>query len=397
MTYRLHFGLLWLCSLTGFAQSLHQSFEQAWQQQSAARLQPLYQQLSAQQAHNAQRLLADSPSLSLQHQRTDLEQENARRSVEARLDLPLWLPGQQQSLQALADATEQSLPYQQEFERWQLAGLLREHYWQYRLAQQQVEQLAQQRQAQDAQWQQAGLELSAGQIANTQRLQLNLQRQQLHSEQLEARLSLEQAELQFRQTSLGAPLPDAAEEMPATTAFSLQQHPQWRYLQAELTRQQAQYQAAQQSLSANPELQLGLGRERERFATEPEFSLTLGLKLPLGKAPGRQLQLRQQDLQRRQAELALEQAQYLLPQQYQQARQAYQLAQQQLVIQQQRQHDSQQLLNASQQAFKLGQIDWLNLQQATQQQQAATAAVQTAQLQRAYRIALLNQASGLLP
>lgn len=389
--------------------SFAQAFEAAWAQHPASRSAGLAREAVSAQQSAAARLLPEPASLGLGY-RADkpLGSGQGARETEAEIALPLWLPGQRDAARRVADAAAWQLDRRQLAQRWQLAGELRELWWQARLADAEAELAAQQLQTASALVADVDRRVKAGDLA---RVDLN----QAQSAEQSARINLGNAQAlqasSLRQwaTLTGLAALPALPEVAAGAARSTENtgaasadtvaptHPALAALQARAALAAATANQARAGRYANPELSLGLTRDRGATGEAVARTTRIGLRIPLGSNPGADIDaLRARtDQAEAEAELALQTSQLAatlaLAQQDRLRRgDAQQLAQERLRLAE----DTQAL---QQRAFQLGHIDLSTRLRA--QADRADAELQTAragiELQRA--ASRLNQALGLVP
>ena len=137
MRYLLYFGQF--VSLSAPAASLHDALEQAWQRNPQGQA-----LIAAQDEIQAARdaaggLTPSAPTLSVSQRGDQFNANRGQREWEAKLGLPLWLPGERDARRQLAEtgATENGAAVSAL--RLTLAGELREAFWGWRLAHNETE------------------------------------------------------------------------------------------------------------------------------------------------------------------------------------------------------------------------------------------------------------------
>ncbi len=271
---------LLLVTLPAYAQgTLREAVERAWARQPGAQAQPARTEEFAAKREAAGALFPEPPSLSVSNRNDRLNRNTGVSEWEVGIALPLWLPGEQGRLSALVNAERDQYDTGLTAAKLRIAGDVRDAYWQAHLTENELA-LAR-RKAQEAAVLAADVErrVKAGDLA---RVDLN----QAQAAERLARAALTEAEIKdfkARQafavlTGMG-PLP-AAEEIIAPAGSALDSHPVLAPLQRAVVTTQAKLRQAAQSLRNNPELELGLQRERGLFDEPYSNSVIARFKLP---------------------------------------------------------------------------------------------------------------------
>ncbi|MCY7316749.1 MAG: TolC family protein [Rubrivivax sp.] len=375
------------------------AFAAAWARHPAARSAGAARDAVALQQSAAARLLPEPASLGLGY-RADKPYGSSQgaRETEAEIALPLWLPGQRAALRRAADAGALQLERRLQAQRWQLAGELRELWWEARLKGAEADLAAQQLAAASALAADVERRVKAGDMA---RLDLN----QAQSAQQAARIVSAQA-IALRQASLRQwltltglqALPAAAERaVDHDSAAPAMTHPALGLLQARAALASASADKARAGRYASPELGLTVTRDRSVAAEPYARSARIGLRIPLGSNSGADIDALQALTDKAEAEAEWAQEASRLAAAQAQARQDLQLHSDAVQLVQERLRLADDTLALQQRAFQLGHIDLPTRLQAQTERvdaelQAARAAVE---LQRA--ASRLNQALGVVP
>lgn len=387
-------GLAWF-SMPVAAASLHATFAQVGSAQQASY--NARQDAYAEQSLASRAWTPEPPTLALAHGADQGQSSLGRREWEAEFAVPLWLPGQRRHAISVAEAEARAGDSRLALARWQLAGELREAWWEARLA------------AQEQSLAQAKL-TTAEQLASDvqRRVQAGdlapLASNQAQTAVQEARRSLLQASALQRQTVLAfnaiagdQPLPDEDEASLADEATLPAQHPQLLNLAAEAAQAEARWLQQRSSRGAPPELTFAVGREREQADSPYRSKIRLGVKVAFGQDDRLRSQASAAHAdwleasanlarlqQRLQAQLAMAQNELT------HSRQALPLVREQLQLA----HDRSRWIEK---AFRLGQLDLAARWQAENEQFSAQKALARAQLEVSRAISRLNQAAGVLP
>ena len=262
------------------AATLREAVERAWERQPAAQARPARAEEFTAKQEAARAAFPEPPSLRLGNRNDRLTGNDGVREWEAEIALPLWLPGERDRQSAVVNAERDQYDTGLTAAKLKIAGEVRDAYWQARLAENELA-LAR-RKVQEAVVLAADVErrVKAGDLA---RVDLN----QAQAAERLARAALAEAEIKiFRATQnfnvltgLNA-LPSGEEPPPPAQAALLDDHPLLAPLQRAVATHQARLNQATQNLRNNPELELGVRRERGTFDEAYANSLQLRLRLP---------------------------------------------------------------------------------------------------------------------
>lgn len=383
-------------ALPAHAQSLREALEAAWTRQPLAQARPARAEEFAAKRDAAQALFPEPPSLVVGNRDDRLHRDQGAREVSAGIALPLWLPGERGRQDAIVSAESDQYNAALAAAKLKIAGEVREAYWQLRLTENELA-LAR-RKAEEAAALATDVErrVKAGDLA---RVDLN----QAQAAERLARGALADAEIKRFRAQQGfnvltglSTLP-GGEENPATQALSLEDHPLLAPLRRAVATTQAKLNLATQSLRNNPELELGLRRERGLFDEPYAHSLEVRFRLPfatdarnkprIAAANGEMIEAQAAyNLERAKVAAEMETARREL----EQARTIVQLTQARFALA----ADTQRLLAK---AFALGELDLIARLRAENERFEAELQFTRAQLEAARAISHLNQALGVLP
>lgn len=276
--------------------TLAQAFAAAWARQPEALASASQREAAQQQRHAAERWTAEPPALelSLRSDRKLGRYEKGQREQELGIALPLWLPGERQRSQALAEAELAAVDSRSAAAAWRLAGSLREAWWaSQRAAQNQALALAREESA-AALARDVQRRVAAGELARSDGHQAEGLLAAARAEAALARAEASQAALALRALGVSATPDVQPEPLPADRAGETEPdaaHPALRELEdRRLLAERGRALAATQG-RANPELTLSTNRERGAFGEDYGRSLALALKFPLGNEAGQRARL----------------------------------------------------------------------------------------------------------
>lgn len=390
------FLLLLLVSGVASAQSLHDAVEKAWERQPAAQAQMLRRDELAARLNAASAWLPSPPSVALR-QRTDrLNSNNGSREYEAELAIPLWLPGQSEKESAVVSAEQDLQRDSLAAAKWKLAGEVRESYWQTQAAN--IDLLTALRRRKDSIELVADVErrLKAGDLARTDFNQAKGAEQAARVAVSEAELRLIRAQATFVALTGLDTLPAEGENL-VTHPPPSNEHPLLRQLERAANTADARMRLASSIKRDNPELTLGLRRERGSNPEPYANSLTVGIRIPFATDGRNQPRIAAANADFIESSTALARERERLASEVRiaqgeldQTRSALDLAEerQRLAI------ENDQLIAK---AFSLGEIDLASRLRAATERYAAVGDFARSRLESARAISRLNQAFGVLP
>lgn len=379
-----------------YAVSLRATLDQAWETSPQAQTLEARRAESDAQIVAANSLLPGSPAVILSHRGDQLTNNAGLNEWEAGIALPIWLPGQRDARQRQAQAGKDSLEASIRALRLKLAGELRESIWQVRQIQAQI-QLDEAR-ARTAKKLADGVarRVRAGELARTD---LNLAQNEWRTAQaavLLSRTRLLQAQQTYATLTGMTALPDDISESVLPKPLP-DDHPLLEDARKAIETAQAQVRLAVESRRDNPELELGMRRERGSLNDPYADSVIISMRLPLS-TDARNLSL----ISAAQTALVDAQSQYkrtrlTLEFQIQQAGQSLQATGQLLEMAQQQRAAAQENLELIQKSFDLGETDLFALLRARAAAFDAGQACNQQEIAQALSRARLNQALGVLP
>jgi cobalt-zinc-cadmium efflux system outer membrane protein len=262
------------------------AFAQAWERQpEAATL------LQRRQASESLRQAASSwtpaPAALEASVRSDrFNRRQGAQEVEFGVAVPLWLPGERERSQALADAQLDAVGRQALLAQWQLAQSLREHWWTLLREREDLRAALERLQSMQALASDVARRVKAGELSRADQHQADAavllavaeqtqtQSRVIASEQaLRALLGLRAEEALLMATS---PEPEPAADAPA--------HPLLGALEAKALTARSAAALARAQVRASPELTLLHTRDRSVRGETSNGTVTLGLRFPLGSS-----------------------------------------------------------------------------------------------------------------
>ncbi|MGD8936481.1 MAG: TolC family protein [Thiogranum sp.] len=345
----------------------------------------------------ADSLVAGDPSFMLRHENDSYIDDNGFRQWEGGLAMPLWLPGQRASRRHVALATRDEADGLQRFQRWQVAGEIRELLWSLRIAETELALAdAAVARARDIEID-VDKRYGAGELARTDLILAQKETLARRTERVAA--AAQQARLlqQYRAwTGLTDPPADIDEQLSSDDAIG-EGHPALEAARYATSLAQARRDQARRERRANPVLTLGGKSERAESGLSYDTAMTFEITLPLGTSAqaGVITAQAERDLAQANAELAgrqreLETELIRTRAEHREAVGGLELAQQQYQL-------AEEGLRLTRRAFELGESDLFTLLQAHTQALAAEQNLSLRRLELGRAIARYNQALGVIP
>lgn len=387
-------GLCLAPSLTQ-AQNLGETLEQAWSNLPETEAFPERLQALGAQLEAANSWLAGSPALTLGHKTDRFDHAEGAREWELELSAPLPRPGQRGLRQTLAEAERREFEQGLALTKWRYAGELREAYWRLRLAE--VERRLNQRKQRELAQLSADVKrrLQAGDMANTDLNQALGAEQAARILALQADAGWQQAKREFAVLSGDTALPEG-EESPRESP-TLERHPALLAALAQVDSARARLDESLGDKRDNPELALGLSRERDSVEEAYGNQLSLRLRLPLGTDARNRPRVSAANAALAEAEAAAQSALRRLQGARDNARIELQSSRQIAELAAERAELARQNSQWLNQAFAQGELDLPGRLRAESEKFEGELALARADLERARAVSRLNQASGVLP
>lgn len=336
-------------------------------------------------------------SVSLSNVNDRLNARTGRQEWEVEWATPLWLPGQQAASQRHAQARANWLAEQSESQRLELAGRVREVWWQLALARAQLRVAADRVASAQALQSDVERRWQAGDLARTDAHAARMDTQTAQAERVMAQREEQRALVAWRLLT-GAPAPtEWVAEVVASADFSYQAHPRLKAASALVELANAQLRKTDQSRREAPEVAVRWIRERGAGHDPYANALSVTLKLPLswGSKVNAERSGVLADMAEAQAEQDLVREQLAL--EADMARQDVEAAAHTQILSDSRAALAADTLRLLQKAFDLGEIDLQTLLRARASAFGAQAELASSTLARAAAISKLNQALGWLP
>lgn len=367
--------------------------EHAWSNQAqTARSEQYDAQLSASQAW-----VPEPPTLTISYRGDQIDTNNGLREWEAEISQPIWLWGQRDRAQSVARSEREASTQRFSYARWQLAGELREAWWEARLAE--IEQNAAERKLKEDSQLEADVlrRLKAGVLTP---LDLNQVRSSVaiaKADVVRAQTAVARTLAQFRALSKGAPLPELPEILVSREIDIESRHPAIASHAATATAAQDKLRQVSGDTRNTPEIGLTLTRERANF-NEPYQNLAkVALKIPFGSESRNQPRITTANAELIEAQLLTEQTRRKLDATITSSQLELEQSQGSILIFEERLQLVEQSFAWVDKAFRAGQFDLPARLKAEADLTGARLAFARAKLEAARAISRYNQAVGVLP
>lgn len=381
--------------------TLPQAFAAAWTRHSLAQTLPLQREAVAARRDAAAAWTPEPAAIEIGGRSDRFNADRGAEEIEFGLALPLWLPGERQASQALAEAEGARLEGRAAAQRLQLAGELRKAWWEWRLARDEValsdNALDGARRLRDD----VARRVAVGDLARADLHQAAAALASAQAEQADVAVRLEAAaaRLQWLTGQRPAALNGDGEAAPVKAAEAdwLSAHPELQAAQARFE-QARQAQALARSRSrANPELTVSTRRERGASGEAAERSWSLGLRIPLSSSARHGAAIAEAGAERVEAEIDVERQRERLQQTVQLARSQWLAAERRRQASEERAQLARETQRFFDKAFRLGESDLPTRLRIAQETFAAERAASRARIQESAALSAYRQALGLLP
>lgn len=382
-------------------QTLAGAFAAAWSRQPAA--QALGERESAVRARQdaATALTAEPPSLELGGRSDRFNRDRGAEEYEVGLVLPLWLPGERSGSQALAAAEGSALAGRAAALRLQLAGELRQAWWELQLADNERqladERLSAARRLRDD----VARRVAAGDLARADQHQADGELAAATAAQAEAAAQF--AAAGYRLQALTGQAPGKPSFRPETEVAAadesglLAAHPRLQEVDGRGAVAQQELALARSRSRANPEITIGTRRERGLAGEAMEQTWAIGLRIPFSSGARQQARLADANAELIESRVGGERERERLLQEAAVARSRLAAARIQLAAADERARLAGESREFFARSFRLGESDLPTRLRIEQEAHAAASQAARARINLAASLSAYRQALGLLP
>ncbi len=376
--------------------ALARAFAAAWQRQPAAAALGERERAVAAQRAAAEAWTAQPPSVALGVRSDRFNDNKGAQENEIGLVLPLWLPGERGSSQALADAERDALAGRYELQRLRLAQALREAWWAWQSASNEQALADERRVAAGRLRDDVARRFAAGDLSRADLNQAQGALAQAEAQQAEGEAAL--AGARYRLESLtGQPLA-AAEALPESEPQAVAAlHPLLRDAQARGAVAQRSLDLARAQGRANPEVAIATRRERVASGEPTEQTWALALNIPFAAGPRQDARVATASAEAIEAAVEQERETERLAREAEAVRRQVAAGRQQLAAAEQRARVARENRGFYEKSFRLGESDLPTRLRIESEAFEAERALGRARIALAQGISQLRQSLGLLP
>lgn len=337
---------------------------------------------------------ADVSSVSLNHYNDVIGSSDGYQEWEGSVDMPLWLSGQQQQQAILSDTMSDELSSSQQQLRLEISAQIRESVWNVILANTASKQAHQTWQMAQKLERDVDAHVKAGELAGTELLLANSHAVKAHSHYVLAQGKLKYAINTFQTLTGGSVLPEQYEEtLPSITIIN-DQHPSLAVADKEINTLRTKQDIAHYQDAVNPNLSIGVRRERGDDSESFNHSLGLGISFALDNEVYRRPAMAEAARVLADAEVARQQLKHALNVQLSEQLYQLEIQQQQLILALEHSNTTGQYLSSQQRAFELGEIDLVSLLHSQTLANESLNQKQSLEISVKHTIAQVNQALG---
>lgn len=355
-----------------------------------------YQRLQQANKTLSESLFAEPATASITHFNDAVGSSDGFQEWEGGLDLPLWLPGQQQAQQLLSEKMMAELPAYQASLRLQAAGEVRDIIWQVKLAEARLEQARTVWNTAHKLGEDVKKRVEAGDLPPTEALLANSHTLEKHAAMVSAESALSQQLETYQLITGESLLPQQVSEQKASAAQITASHPRLAMQDQVIARLQAEVGLARYQDAVNPNLSVGVRRERGDGGEQFNNSLGLGISMALNDKRYRQPAIAEASAVVADAQVERRRLERQLNKSLLMRRQALKASQQQLDLIIEQDRSTQDYYQLQKKAFDLGEINLVDLLRAQVRADETRNRKQQLQVRIKQQTAALNQALGLL-
>ena len=360
-----------------------------------------HNELATQQQINANtelanRFFSDANTISVNHENDLITHNDGFQEWEASVDMPLWLPGQQQEQQALSEKMTAVLPASQQKLKLDASAIVRDLVWALVINKNTLQQAKQTWLTAQELESDIALRVESGELAGMDRLLANTHVLDMQTQVMIAEAELEHSlELYTNATGKHA-LPEQYREELSTKTTVEASHPSLGLLKQEIATLIAKQSLAHYDGATNPNLSLGVRTERGDDNESFSHSIALGLSFALNDDVYRKPAVADAAKELADSEITYKNVERQLNINLSEQHHDLELKNKQLKLMIERNKTTQQYLSLQQRAFDLGEIDLVSLLRSRALANKSSNQMQNMKVSIQQSIAKVNQALGII-
>ncbi len=265
--------------------TMKQLLNHVYQQQPELLISNIKQQQIAAHKQLADAPFAASPVISLSHNNDVIGSSDGLQEWEGRVDLPLWMDGQQQQQRNVGNKLAAELPAYQQYLMLKASGAVRETLWQVVAAEIAVQETQQQLEKAKQLKHAVSVKIEAGELANSDGILVDAHLIKTEQEFISKYSELRHAKQSYFRLTQQTELPKDYQEVPPTKLSIDHSHPYIAMQLQKIERLKAEQEVAKYTGAENSSLSLGIRRERGGFDESFNHSLGIGFSMPFDNAP----------------------------------------------------------------------------------------------------------------
>lgn len=376
--------------------SLHDLTEQVYQRMPGKLGEAKFEQLQRANDNVSTALFAEPATASLNHFNDAVGSGNGFQEWEGSIDMPLWLPGQKLAQQALSSKIIAELPAYQTDLKLQASGEVRERIWQVKLAEAELAQATLIWTTAKQLEKDVKARVEAGDLPTTEALLATSNTLEAESQRVQAQASLSQQLNAYRLITGNESLPKVVSETITEQTELTASHPALALQDQVISRLQAEMGVAHYSAASNPNLSVGVRRERGDDTESFNHSLGLGISIALDDKRYSQLAIAEASAVLAEAQVARQQLEKQLQQQVLANKANLAASQAQLALATEQDKTTQQYYQLQKRAFELGELNLVDLLRSQALANESRGRKQQLEVLIKQQTATLNQSLGII-
>ena len=319
------------------------------------------QQQATAQSQLAAEPFSTSPIISLTHNNDIVGSNDGFQEWEGKVDLPLWLKGQQQQLQQLGNSITAELPAFQQYLKLKASGLVRETLWAVVVAEIAVQETHQQLERVKQLKQDVAVKIEAGELANADGLLIDAHLIKTQQSFINTFSELRNAKQRYFRLTQQTALPSDYQETLSSKQVIDTAHPYIAVQLQKIERLKAEQGTAKYSNAEHSTLSFGIRRERGDEDESFNHSAGIGFSMPFDNAPYQKTAIAESAMAIADAEVELHDLRYQLIELLNQELTELEFKHQQLEVLKQHYETTQAYVKVQKNAFEYGEINLTQL------------------------------------